>query len=181
MSTPTISGANSSGWVLDVTGFDILVTPTNSTSFTFEFEPVDCEDNLATISITNNDSDENPYIIELEGFGTDIAAPVTGTGILTFSSITTTSLSVFWTAANDNCDPGASLIYQCVRSDTNNIGTLTEAQTNGTVVMAWTLGAIGSPDGSLTPGATYWYNTIVRDTSINYAVYSQTSVTMPTK
>jgi len=45
------------------------VTPSGSTNFTVRFSPTSTGDKTATIAIANNDSDENPYNITLNGTG----------------------------------------------------------------------------------------------------------------
>ncbi len=179
MSIPTLSGADSGGWVMDTSGFDTFLIPSDETSFVLEFEPIDCKDHTATVSIINDDPDENPFEITLEGVGSDIAAPLPEPGDITFSDTTTTDTLIMWPGANDNCDSFLDVWFKLVRSDSGNIGDVTEAEANGTTVMDWNVSTIGITDSGLSPGATYWYNTLVRDSSYNTAAYEQNSVTLP--
>jgi hypothetical protein len=65
----SISGANASD-------FSVTVNPTGpisgggSTTFTIHFDPSAAGTRAATISIANNDSDENPYNFSIQGIGT---------------------------------------------------------------------------------------------------------------
>jgi len=51
------------------------VTVGNTTTFTVRFSPASTGAKTATISIANNDSDENPYNLTITGTGTPIPAP----------------------------------------------------------------------------------------------------------
>ncbi|MDM8553642.1 choice-of-anchor D domain-containing protein [Desulfococcaceae bacterium HSG7] len=75
LTTPlTIAGA-------DAGEFGIQAQPTSpvtaggSVTFTVRFSPATTGAKSATISITNNDSDENPYVLNLQGTGTLVPAP----------------------------------------------------------------------------------------------------------
>ena len=70
----TITGASFSG--PDAGDFSSTITAgsvgaTSNNSYTVSFTPTGTGSKFATISIGNNDSDENPYIINFEGVGTD--------------------------------------------------------------------------------------------------------------
>ncbi|MCK4830196.1 choice-of-anchor D domain-containing protein, partial [bacterium] len=51
------------------------VTPSGSTTFVMRFSPTSAGAKTADISIANNDSDENPYNITLNGIGEAVPAP----------------------------------------------------------------------------------------------------------
>ncbi|MDM8542978.1 choice-of-anchor D domain-containing protein [Desulfococcaceae bacterium HSG9] len=75
LTTPlTIAGA-------DAGEFSIQAQPTSpvtaggSVTFTVRFSPATTGTKSATISITNNDSDENPYVLNLQGTGTPVPVP----------------------------------------------------------------------------------------------------------
>ena len=51
------------------------VAANGTTTFVVEFDPSGTGTRSATLSITNNDSNENPYTFSLEGTGTDSSAP----------------------------------------------------------------------------------------------------------
>lgn len=104
----------------------------------------------------------------------DTTAPTPGTG-LTFSSITSSSITVSWGAATDDVTPQASLQYKLVRSSTNNIDTVANAEANGTTVLDWTTNDLTEAASSLSSSTTYWFNTLVKDAAGNKAAYTQLS------
>ncbi|MGB0431027.1 MAG: choice-of-anchor D domain-containing protein, partial [Bacteroidia bacterium] len=73
----SISGTNSSD-------FSVTYTPSNSiaigssTKFKIEFNPSDSGTRTATISIANDDSDENPYTFDIEGEGVEPEIKISG-------------------------------------------------------------------------------------------------------
>jgi hypothetical protein len=80
LTTPiTIGGANGDQ-------FSIQVQPTSpvagsgSTTFTVRFTPTSTGSKTATLSIVNNDSDENPYDLTLTGAGSALPGDVNGNG-----------------------------------------------------------------------------------------------------
>jgi endonuclease I len=82
----TLSGTNAA----DFTGtFSGTVNPTSSQSFTLNFAPTGTGTRTATLSIANDDSDENPYVITLSAVGTDNLAtePTSNPTNLTFPLI----------------------------------------------------------------------------------------------
>lgn len=85
----TITGASFSG--TNAADFASTITPgsvgaTSNQAYTVTFLPAGTGSRFATISIGNNDSDENPYIINFEGVGTDNLAtePTSNPSGLTF-------------------------------------------------------------------------------------------------
>jgi hypothetical protein len=74
ISSITIAGANPEDFSVSTLPSTILVGSTliNSIPFTITFTPSSSGIRTATISIINNDSDENPYTFDVEGNGTCI-------------------------------------------------------------------------------------------------------------
>ena len=66
----TISGTNAGDFTLGTIPAS-TITATNSTTFTITFDPSATGTRNATVSIANNDSDENPYTFSLTGEGID--------------------------------------------------------------------------------------------------------------
>ena len=64
----TISGANAADFILTLSPTSILI-PGASTTFTVVFYPLAYGTRTATISIANNDSNENPYDFSVKGTG----------------------------------------------------------------------------------------------------------------
>ncbi|MGB4848856.1 MAG: choice-of-anchor D domain-containing protein, partial [Saprospiraceae bacterium] len=65
-----ISGTNASEFTINETTTTSPVIASGSTTFTITFSPTTQGSKTAAISIANNDTDENPYVINLTGTGT---------------------------------------------------------------------------------------------------------------
>jgi hypothetical protein len=65
-----ISGTNASDFTV-TTAASTPVAGDSSTTFIIEFDPSDYGTRTATVSIDNNDSDENPYTFDIQGTGVD--------------------------------------------------------------------------------------------------------------
>ncbi|MDJ1183027.1 beta strand repeat-containing protein [Roseofilum casamattae] len=70
----SISGTNAADFSL-TTAPSTPVTGSGSTTFVVTFDPSAPGTRAATLSITNNDSDENPYTFAIQGTGIDATAP----------------------------------------------------------------------------------------------------------
>ncbi len=82
-----LSGTNSSDFSTDLSPTSIA--PLSSQEFSLNFNPSITGSMFATLVIDNDDSDENPYTINLQAFGTDNLAtePNSNPEFLTFNSI----------------------------------------------------------------------------------------------
>lgn len=105
----------------------------------------------------------------------DSSAPVVGTSV-SFSSIGSDAVTVAWGLATDNVTSSGRLEYMLVYSLANNLNTVEEAKTNGTVFMSWTAGILTQTVTGLTPATTYHIAVLVRDERGNTALYAQQSV-----
>jgi hypothetical protein len=65
----SISGTNASDFTISQTSTSSSVAASGSTTFTIVFSPAASGNKSASISITNNDANENPYTIALTGTG----------------------------------------------------------------------------------------------------------------
>ena len=70
-----ISGTNSSDFSLTVAP-SANIAPNSSTTFQITFDPSSTGTRTATISIANNDADENPYTFSIQGKGTGASEAV---------------------------------------------------------------------------------------------------------
>jgi hypothetical protein len=105
-----------------------------------------------------------------------VAPPVAGGGgTLAFSNVTSASIQVSWTKATDNASAQSVLQYKVVRSSTNNIQTVADAQGNGALVMDWTTDVATASATGLSAGTAYWFNVLVRDAVGNTGGYSSSS------
>ncbi|MDM8553620.1 choice-of-anchor D domain-containing protein, partial [Desulfococcaceae bacterium HSG7] len=72
--TPLAIGGTEPGEFNIVTQPAATVAPSDNTTFTVRFSPASAGAKAATISIANNDSDENPYVLNLKGTDTASAS-----------------------------------------------------------------------------------------------------------
>lgn len=82
-----LSGANATDFSTDLTS--TIIAPLSSQDYTLNFSPSTIGSMFATLVIDNDDSDENPYNINLQAFGTDNLAtePSINTSSLVFNTI----------------------------------------------------------------------------------------------
>jgi len=99
ISGTTLSGANSGDFSTTLNTATIL--PTSNQNFNLNFAPLGTGSRFATISIANDDSDENPYIINLIAVGTDNLAtePTSNPTNLTFPLVKAYTVGGQYTAA----------------------------------------------------------------------------------
>ena len=109
----------------------------------------------------------------------DLTPPTPGgSGALTATGLTPTTLTLDWTAATDNVTPPASLRYYVYRSTSANIGTPAECTANGTLLnTGGTAGLTTFNVTGLTEATTYYFNVVVEDGAGNEAVYTSISAT----
>ncbi len=108
-------------------------------------------------------------VTDSNGNVVDPAAPVFGTA-MTFTGTTSTSTTVTWGAATDTVTAQALLSYKVVRSGASNITTVTDAETNGTLVMDWTVNTLTTSLSSLTSAKKYYISVLVKDADGNKVV-----------
>jgi hypothetical protein len=102
--------------------------------------------------------------------------PVAGGG-LTAGTPRATVIPLSWTKATDSLSPAADLEYKVVWSPRDDIGSVAEADSNGTTAVDWTVD-IGSADvAGLSILTTCHMNVLVRDRAGNTAAYSSVSAT----
>ncbi|MFM6934270.1 MAG: choice-of-anchor D domain-containing protein, partial [Flavobacteriales bacterium] len=101
LSGVSFSGANASEFSINLTNG--TVAGLGSNNYTLTFTPTGTGTRLATISIANDDSDENPYIIHLYGIGTNNLAtePTANPSNLTFPLIKAYTLGGQYTAGTN--------------------------------------------------------------------------------
>ncbi|MEY4287436.1 MAG: hypothetical protein RL511_1525 [Bacteroidota bacterium] len=99
VSGATFSGANAADYTCNAT---VVVGGTSSQNVTLNFNPGGTGSRLATIAIANDDTDENPYLINLYGIGTNNLAtePTTNPSSITFPTIKPYSLAGEYTAVS---------------------------------------------------------------------------------
>ncbi|MDT8446207.1 MAG: fibronectin type III domain-containing protein [bacterium] len=109
---------------------------------------------------------------QTSGATVDTTAPTPGgSATLTSSNVGTSSATLSWTAATDDITAASELLYQVYSSSSNNLSGLTDAQTNGTVVQAWTAN-LASVTPTLTAGTSTYFSVLVKDTAGNMGRYN---------
>lgn len=78
----------------------VTVGPSSSQNYSITFNPTGTGTRTATISIASDDADENPYVINFEGVGTDNLAtePTSNASNLTFNNVEAYTLSGAYSA-----------------------------------------------------------------------------------
>ena len=95
------SGTNASEFSINLT--NAVVTGLGSNNYSLTFTPTGPGTRMATISIANDDSDENPYVIHLYGIGTNNLAtePTANPTNLTFPLVKAYTLGAQYTAGTN--------------------------------------------------------------------------------
>jgi hypothetical protein len=105
-----------------------------------------------------------------------VEAPIPGgAGVLTFGAVTSSSIRVNWQKATDNVSAQTALTYKVVRSLSNNVQTVEDAEVNGTVVRDWTADIATADATGLSAGTAYYFNVLVRDEAGNTSIYLSNS------
>jgi hypothetical protein len=107
----------------------------------------------------------------------DTTAPVPGnSGVILSDSATTSSVHLSWTAAEDDVTDTASIMYAAYRSLSNNISTVANAESNGTLIMNWTANTTELNVTGLNSSSTYYFNVLAKDAAGNKVPYTQAKV-----
>lgn len=108
----------------------------------------------------------------------DTSGPTPGnSGVISFSGTTKQETIVSWARASDQATHFEDLEYALYYSTSNNIGTVSNAEVNGTLIMDYEFDTISFPMTDLTPGTTYYFNVIVKDEVGNKSSYATSSIT----
>lgn len=75
---PTITGTHAADFSITTNPGTLSIAPGSSTSFVVTFNPSGTSTRTATLNITNNDGNENPYNFTIRGNGTDVEIDVQG-------------------------------------------------------------------------------------------------------
>ncbi|MCU6790768.1 S-layer homology domain-containing protein [Paenibacillus sp. WQ 127069] len=107
----------------------------------------------------------------------DATAPTLSSGVISASSLTSTSAALNWTKAADNMSEQNALQYMVYRSVSSNIQTVSDMERKGTALGTYTED-IGRLDVTgLQPGTTYYFNIIVKDLVGYKSAYMMQTVT----
>jgi hypothetical protein len=106
----------------------------------------------------------------------DVTAPVVSDGTIGTTGLTDTDVTLNWTKATDAVSTESALQYQVYRSTSNNIGTVSNIEANGTPVNSYTANIATYNAIGLTEGTTYYFNVIVKDEAGNKTAYAMKQV-----
>jgi hypothetical protein len=98
ISNPILSGTNMADFTISVNPSTLTILPNSSTSFQVTFDPSNSGLRTASLSISNNDFDENPYLFSIQGTGSAPEAEIVGNSLVIFdgdSSPATTDFTDF--------------------------------------------------------------------------------------
>lgn len=102
----------------------------------------------------------------------DLGAPVPGNaGVLTMTDVHPNSMKLSWGKATDDKSRQQDLEYQVVYSHRDNIASIDQARSNGTVSMNWTRDVSWTTINGLPADSTVYFNVLVRDEADNESAY----------
>jgi endo-1,4-beta-D-glucanase Y len=161
----SLSGTDAGSFSITQAAGTTVTGPLGTTTFTVTFSPTTVGTKTASVSIINNDSDENPYVINLTGTATAAPAPevnlkqattviASGTGSYTFPSTPATTSSTAVTFTIENL--GSAVL---------TVGTISSSSADFTVTQAGS-SSITGPTGTTTFTVTFSPSTIGAKTGI---------------
>ncbi len=157
----TVTGTNVSGSILASTP---MITTINSASLA---------GGSNTIRLCVQKFTAGNYGSVTQNIIKDTIAPIPGnSGTITTANVTSTSLTLNWTKATDTVTAQTSLQYKVVRSLSNNIDTVANAEANGTLVQNWTTDIATVNVSGLTANTAHYFNVLVKDSFGNKEMYN---------
>ena len=115
---------------------------------------------------------------ESSAFTVDTASPTKISAAITSSTVTASSLTLGWNKSSDTVTSATSLRYFVYHSASNNIGTVADISTNGTLLNSGGALDISSYTAAgLSSNTTYYFNVLVKDAAGNAAGYTSISAT----
>jgi len=102
--------------------------------------------------------------------------PTISNGTITTSNITTSGVQLDWAKASDDITTQEDLEYRVYQSSSNNIGTISTIESNGTPLGNYVKDSNSFNVTGLTANTTYYYNVIVKDTDGNKSAYMMQQV-----
>ncbi|MEZ4939657.1 MAG: HYR domain-containing protein [Saprospiraceae bacterium] len=125
----TLSGANMADFTVGGISLPAVIAASGSTTFTVTFDPSAAGLRSASLSITNDDADENPYNFDIQGTGNAAVTPAVSITASPALAITP-GTSVTFTATPTN--GGATPAYQWKKNNVN-VGTDSPMYTDATL------------------------------------------------
>ena len=127
-----------------------------------------------TAAFSNGESVESEEVTVTVGDGEE-GVPVPGNeGLLSITPNNGHILDLQWTSASDNNTAAANLEYKVVRSENDDLRTLTAALAADDITMDWSTAVTSCTINASVIGTNYYYTVLVRDRDLKAALYSQT-------
>lgn len=171
----TVGNATAQNLVpVDANTYTAEIVPTGDGQVTVDIAAGAAEDSLGNSSVA-----ATQFVITY-----DATAPVVSNGAIISSNVTENTADFSWAKATDVIADDLTLVYKLYRAlenpespEDSDLTTLSEIDTNGTLVATGTDVATLSEDGTnIVQDSFYKYNVIVEDGAGNRALYTQTSV-----
>lgn len=161
ISSAVITGTNASEFVLQA--FPSTVNAMSTSAFAIDFTPTAAGTRVATLTITNDDSDEGSYVINLYGAGGGLASEPNAPTNLNFSNVKSYRFQTNWTASTPAADG-----YLVLR---RNGGAVTDVPVDG---MTYSVGDyIGSSQVAYVgTGSSTWINYVGASSQYGVAVFA---------
>lgn len=152
-------------WTEDTTSVPVSGLAADSTYY-FNVAVRDHDGNMSAYVMT-----ERPVQVQ------DTLPPTAGSsGTILPVQVHKTDVVLEWVPATDNATASGDLSYKLVRSSSSDIGTVADAQANGTLVQDWSKDYTSWTADGLTMGTTYWFNVLVQDAAGNRTAYQMMEV-----
>jgi hypothetical protein len=120
------------------------------------------------------------YTVASQATLQDTTPPIPGnSGVIASSNIASQTVDLYWTPATDNGYSPSALKYAVYRSSSNNMTSVANTLSNGTLLAGNLTNASTYSVSSLSPSTTYFFNVLVQDaaSSPNSAIYNSVSIT----
>lgn len=112
-STLKITGVTSSNSAeFSVVSFPSTVDSLSSDTLKIDFTPTAAGTRTSTISIANNDATENPYVINMVGYGNGLATEPATPATITFSNVKTYKYEVSYTGTSPLSDESYLVLFK---------------------------------------------------------------------
>lgn len=174
-------GFQGAGAAFAISGADVTLSDTNITSDTAATIDIACGASAAVGA-------RSLYLSATAGTGygatftingsADTTPPVVGGGgTITLLVPSSSAISASWTKATDVVTAQSALQYEVRRSLTNNLGSVANAEANGTICQNYTTDIATAACSGLTPATEYYVQVLVKDEAGNKQIYTQTNAT----
>ena len=169
LSTFTVNGLNSGTMYY----FNVIVMDAASNKATYVMRSATTTGRKPTLTQNNNGKKKGVDATTAVLTAADTQAPMPGaSGLITVSGVGPSGLTLVWTMGTDNVTPQAGLQYKVLRSSSENMNTVADAESNGTVLLAYTANLNSYVVKNLVNASNYYFTVIVKDDAGNKALYA---------